>query len=109
MSDQVQGDRATPSGDSTAGDFIAQMVQDLSGTVRREVEQLRTELADRAAGGAKGAGLLAGAGAAGTVALAATASLPIMALRRMLPGWAIALGVAGGAGALTVVLARRGL
>jgi Putative Actinobacterial Holin-X, holin superfamily III len=109
MSDHAQGDRVPPSGDSTAADFVAQMVQGLGGSLRREVEQLRTELADRAAGGAKGAGLLAGAGAAGTVALAATASLPLMALRRVLPGWVIALGVAGGAGALTVVLARRGL
>ncbi len=109
MSDQAQRDRATGSGDSTTGDFVAQMVHGISDSVRREVERLRTELAQRAAGGAKGAALLIGAGAAGTVSLAATASLPLMALRRVLPGWAIALGFAGGAGALTFLLARRGL
>jgi hypothetical protein len=109
MSDQTQRDRGTRSGDSTPGDFVAQMIQGLGDNVRREVEQLRTEFAERAAGGARGAGLLIGAGAAGTVALAATASLPLMALRRLLPGWLIALGFAGGAGALSVVLARRGL
>jgi hypothetical protein len=109
MSDQAQRDQGTRSGDGAAADFVFQMVHGVGDSVRREVEQLRTEFAERAAGGAKGAGLLIGAGAAGTVALAATASLPLMALRRLLPGWVIALGFAGGAGALSVVLARRGL
>ena len=109
MTDDAQGERGTQSGDSTGGDAFAQMIRGLGDSVRREVEQLRTQAAERAAGGAKGAGLLAGAGAAGAIALAAMASLPLMALRRVLPGWAIAVGVAGGAGALTVVLARRGL
>jgi putative superfamily III holin-X len=109
MSDHAQRDRVMRSDDSTTGDFFAQMVHGLGDSVRREVEQLRTEVAERAAGGAKGAALLIGAGAAGAVGLAATASLPLMVLRRLLPGWAIALGFAGGAGALTVVLAKRGL
>jgi hypothetical protein len=85
------------------------MIRDAGDTVRREIEQLRSDLADRAAGGAKGAGLLAAAGATGTVAVTAVLSLPLMALRRVMPGWAIAVGLAGGAGALTFVLARRGL
>lgn len=108
MSDQAQRDPTT-SGDQATGDFLAQMVHGIGDTVRREVEQLRTEFAERAAGGAKGAGLLIAAGATGTVSLAATASLPLIALRRVLPGWAISLGVACGTGALTAVLARRGL
>jgi hypothetical protein len=107
MNDQAQRDQQ--SGDTTTGDFLAQMISGLGDTVRSEIEQLRAELADRAAGGAKGAGLLIGAGVAGAATVAAAASLPLMALRRVLPGWAIALGLAGGAGALTVVLARRGL
>ncbi|HWC27530.1 MAG TPA: phage holin family protein [Solirubrobacteraceae bacterium] len=108
MSDETR-DPTTQSGGTGTGDFLAQVVRDLGENVRREVEQLRTEARERAAGGAKGAGLLAAAGAAGTVALAALASLPIMALRRLLPGWAIAVLFAGGAGTATVVLARRGL
>jgi hypothetical protein len=109
MSEQAGSDAPKQSGETAAGDFFAKMIHDASDTVRREVEQLRSDLAQRAAGGAKGAGLLAAAGAAGTVAVVATLSLPIMALRRVMPGWSIALVLAGGSGALTVVLARRGL
>ena len=106
----AEGQPDTTQADGTAaGDFLAQMVRDLGEKVSHEVEQLRTEASERAAGGVKGARLLAGAGAAGAVATIALGTLPIMALRRVMPGWAIAVGVAGGAGALTVVLARRGL
>lgn len=114
MSEDGEHDPVTQSGgtatDGTAtGDFLAQMVRDLGDTVRREVEQLRTEASERAAGGAKAARLLAGAGAAGAVGAIAVGSLPILALRRVMPGWAIAVGVAAGTGALSFALTRRGL
>ena len=109
MSDDATHGSDGRSGTTTTGDFLAQMVRDLGDTVSREVEQLRIEAGQRAAGAAKGVRLLAGAGAAGAVGAIALGSLPIMALRRVLPGWAIALGVAGGAGAVTATLARRGL
>jgi hypothetical protein len=109
MREDGQRDAATQSDATATGDFLAQMVRDLGDTVSREIEQLRTEAGQRAAGGVKGARLLAGAGAAGAVCTVAIGSLPIMALRRAMPGWAIAVCVAGGAGALTAVLARRGL
>ena len=109
MSEEGQRDAATQSGGTAAGDFLAQKVRDLGDTVSREVKQLRIEANERAAGGVKGARLLAGAGASGAVCVVAVGSLPILALRRVMPGWAIAVGVAGGAGALSAVLARRGL
>ncbi len=109
MSEDAQRDAATRSEGTATGDFLAQMVRDLGETVSREVEQLRSEASQRAAGGVKGARLLAGAGAAGAVCTIAIGSLPIMALRRVMPAWAIAVGVAGGAGVLTAVLSRRGL
>jgi hypothetical protein len=109
MSDDGTHDAAAQPEGTAAGEFVAQMVRDLGDKVSHEIEQLRTEASERAAGGAKGARLLAGAGAAGAVSVIAIGSLPIMALRRVMPGWAIAVGVAGGAGALSAVLARRGL
>jgi putative superfamily III holin-X len=109
MSEHAQQARTTQASDPNMAEPFVKMIHDIGETVRREVEQLRTEATQRATGGAKGAGLLVAAGATGTVALAATATLPLMALRRLLPGWAIAVLVAGGAGAATVVLARRGL
>jgi len=109
MSDDDTRDAAPPPEGTAAGEFLAQMVRDLGDKVSREVEQLRTEAGERAAGGAKGARLLAAAGAAGAVSVIAIGSLPIMALRRVMPGWVIAVGVAGGAGTLSAILARRGL
>lgn len=109
MSEHGQHEPPTQPGGTRTGDFLAQVIRDLGETVRDEVQQLRTEAGERAAGGAKGAGLLAAAGAAGAVGAVALGSLPIIALRRVLPGWVIAVGVAGGAGALSAVLARRGI
>jgi hypothetical protein len=109
MSEDAQQARTTQASDPNMAEPFVQMIHDIGDTVRREVEQLRAEATQRATGGAKGAGLLVAAGATGTVAVVATASLPLMLLRRLLPGWAIAVLVAGGAGASTVVLARRGL
>lgn len=109
MSEDSQGKPTRPTGGTKTGDLIAQVVRDFGEMVSHEVAQLRAEAGERAAGGAKAARLLAGAGAAGAVGAVALGSLPIMALRRVMPGWAIAVGVAGGAGALAVVLARRGL
>lgn len=109
MSAEGTPDAATPSEGTAAGEFMAQKVRELGDKVSREIEQLRTEANQRAAGGVKGAQLLAGAGAAGAVTAIAIGSLPIIALRRVMPGWAIAVSVAGVAGALTAILARRGL
>ena len=109
MSEDGVRDSAPQSDGTAAGEFIAQMVRDLGDTVSREVEELRTEASQRAAGAVKGVRLLAGAGAAGAVGVTAIGSLPIMALRRVMPAWMIAVGVAAGAAALTALLARRGL
>ena len=109
MSAEGTPDGGTQSEGTAAGEFMAQKVRELGDKVSREIEQLRTEANQRAAGGAKGARLLAGAGAAGAVSVIAIGSLPIIALRRVMPGWAIAVGVGGGAGALSAILARRGL
>ena len=109
MSEDGEHDATGQSGGTATGDFLAQMVRDLGDTVSREVEELRTEASQRAAGAVKGVRLLAGAGAAGAVGVTAIGSLPIMALRRLMPAWVIAVGVAAGAAALTAVLGRRGL
>lgn len=109
MSEPTQRTQAGPSSEASLAEPLLQMIHGVGETVRREVQQLRAEASERATGGARGAGLLAAAGASATVALGATASLPLMALRRLMPGWMIAVAVAGGTGALSVVLARRGL
>lgn len=108
MSEQAQ-EQTEAQGGTALGAMLAQKIREAGEMVSGEIEQLRAEVNDRAAMGAQGAAMLAGAGAAGAVALVAAASLPLMALRRVMPGWAVAVVVAGGSGALAAVLARRGL
>ena len=107
--DTATGDASARPGTTAAGDFIAGRIRELGDAVTRGVEQAADEINRSTAGGARGAKLLGAAGATGAVALGAAASLPIILLRRVMPGWAVALLLAGGGGAATYVLARRGL
>ena len=107
MSEQAQGD---PSAQGTAaGAALADKIRAVGDTVSREIGQVREEVSERAAGGAKGAAMLSGAGAAGAVTVIAAASVPLLMLRRIMPPWGIALLIAAGAGGLAAVLGRRGL
>ena len=92
MTEQAQP-RPQTEGANAMGAFLAQKIREAGVAVSDEIEQLRADAAERAATGAQGA----------------AASLPLMALRRVMPGWAVALLVAGGSGALAAALARRGL
>lgn len=97
----------------TIGEELAAVVQRevdrVTESLREELERLRQEAAARAGEAARAAGMLGAAGGLGLVAAGAIASLPLMALRRMLPGWAVALLVAGGSAAGAAILAREGL
>jgi hypothetical protein len=99
-----------------AGSFAEEMaalaqreVEQVTRSLRDEVDRLRQEAVDRAGEAGRGAAMLGAAGGLGLVAAGALASLPLLGLRRLLPGWAVALLVAGGAGAGAGVLARAGL
>lgn len=107
MADETSDAREGAGG--TGADVFAQMGEELADAMRREVEQVRTELGERLHGAAKGARLLAAAGASGAIAGAAAGTLPLMALRRVVPSWLLAVLVAGGAGALAARFARQGL
>jgi len=91
-----------------AGDKAYREVGEAIEAVQRELEQLRNDGAARAQDAARGAALIGGAGALGLVALGALGSLPLMALRRVVPAWVLALGVAGGSAAGAAVLAKAG-
>lgn len=96
-------------GQRPVGDAFSQFGEELSGSLRREFEQLRAEAGDRARAGARGAGLLAAAGVTGAVAAAAALALPILGLRRILSPAATAMVITAAAGGLAVYLAKRGL
>jgi phage-related tail protein len=91
------------------GAAVEREVNRVTESLRREIERLREEVAARAQEAARGAGMLGAAGGLGLVSAGALASLPLIALRRILPSWAVALLVAGGSAAGAAVLARAGL
>jgi hypothetical protein len=84
-------------------------IEELVVALEDEFDRLRQDAAERAHEAGKGAALVGTAGALGFVSAGALGSLPLMALKRVLPAWAIALIVAGGSAAGAVVLGRRGL
>src|SRR3954452_25128781 len=96
-------------GERPVGDVFSQFGDELSQSLRREFEQLRTEAGERARAGARGAGLLAAAGVSGGVASAAVLTVPVLGLRRLLGSGPKALLIAAGAGGLSAYLAKRGL
>jgi hypothetical protein len=89
--------------------IVEREVDRVTESLRREVDRLREEAIARAKEAARGAGMLGAAGGFGLLSAGALASLPLLALRRVLPGWAIALIVAGGGAAGAVILGRAGL
>jgi hypothetical protein len=95
------------------GEDIAALVQreveQVVASIREELDQLREEAVGRAGEAARGTALIGAAGALGLASAGALASLPLLALRRVLPGWAVALLVAGGTATAAAFLARSGL
>jgi nucleoside phosphorylase len=91
------------------GELVQREVEQVTEALRAEIERLQHEAAERARGAASGAAYLGAAGGLGLVGVGAVASLPLFALRKVLPGWVLAVGIAGGAGAGATVLARRGV
>ena len=93
---------------SKTADVVKHDVEEMIDSLQQELEHLRQEGAERAREAGRGAALVGTAGALGLVSVGALASLPLLALRRVMPGWAIALLVAGGTGAGAAVLGRAG-
>jgi hypothetical protein len=89
-------------------DAVKHDVEEMIDSLQQELEHLREEGAVRAREAGRGAALVGTAGALGLVSVGALASLPLLALRRVMPGWAIALLVAGGSGAGAALLGRAG-
>jgi hypothetical protein len=99
--------RARSSSSKTA-ETAKRSVEEVLDSLEQEVERLRLEGAKRAQEAGRGAALVGTAGALGLVSAGALASLPLLALRRVLPGWSIALLVAGGSGVGAALLGRAG-
>ena len=89
-------------------DTVKHDVEEMIDSLQQELDHLRQEGAERAREAGRGAALAGTAGALGLVSVGAVASLPLLALRRVMPGWAIALLVAGGSGVGAALLGRAG-
>jgi hypothetical protein len=95
-------------GDEIA-DAVRRQVDEVTETLRAEVERLQAEAVERARDAGRGAALIGAAAGTGIVAAAALASLPLIALRKVVPPTLLALGIAAGGGAAAFVLARHGV
>ena len=102
-------DRSDTGTGAGVGEAFGQVGQELADALRREVEQLRTEMAERLESAARAGKNLAAAGAFGGIAAAAAGSLPLIALRKLLPAWLLAVLIAVGAGGIAAYFARRAL
>ncbi|MFN2627572.1 MAG: phage holin family protein [Gaiellaceae bacterium] len=89
--------------------LVQREVEQVTASLRHELEQLRADALERAGQVSRGAALLGAAGGLGLVSAGAVGSLPLLGLRRLLPGWAVATLVAAGAGSGAFFLARLGL
>jgi putative superfamily III holin-X len=112
MAEQASKQRTTV-GTGSLADEIAQLVErevdGVAATLRAEFERLQSEALGRARDAAGGAAYLGAAGGVGLVAAGAVASLPLLLLRKLLPGWLVAVLVAIAAAAGATALGRRGL
>jgi hypothetical protein len=99
---------ARPRSSGNSAKAAKRTVEEVLESLEEEVERLREEGAKRAQEAGRGAALVGTAGALGLVSVGALASLPLLALRRVLPGWSIALFVAGGSGVGAALLGRAG-
>src|SRR3954462_13558770 len=84
-------------GERPVGDVFSQFGDELSQSLRREFEQLRTEAGERARAGSRGAGPLAPARGSGRVPPPGRVDVPRLGLRRLLGSGPTALLIAGGA------------
>jgi hypothetical protein len=95
--------------DDSIGAALESVAEELVQNVKAEADRLREELIANAGAAGRGAGYLAGSASLGAVSLVAVGTLPLLALRKVLPGSVIAVGIAAGSAAGAVALARRGL
>jgi len=100
-------------GEGSLAEEIAALVQreveQVTASLRGEIERLQSQAIEGARETGRAAGLLGAAGGLALVSAGAVATLPLIMLRRLVPGWVIALAAAAGAGAGAAVLGRAGL
>ena len=90
-------------------DLVVGLAEDVGRSVGEEIRRAKADASERARLTARGSAFLGGAAFLGLISAGAVVTFPILALRRVVPPWAVAALVAGGAGAGAVTLARRGL
>jgi hypothetical protein len=94
--------------DSSLGDLIKQLTQDVGNLARQEIELAKAEMSAKARQAGAGAGMLGGATVAALMALGALTACLILALNLVLPASVAALIVAVLWGIGGAILAARG-
>jgi hypothetical protein len=109
-------DESSAAGGSPAGTFAEEMaalvqaeVEQVTASLRAELDQLRQDALAKAGEAARGTALLGAAGGLALTSAGALAALPLLAARRVLPGWTIAVLVSGGAATGAAYLGKAGV
>jgi len=112
MTTPYSQDRTQPAGETSIGELIGDISNDLSQLFRQEVELAKAEVRQEAAKAGKAAGMLGGAGFAGYLAVLLLSLAAVWGLDNVMDrGWAalIVALVWGVAGAVMFVVGRNRL
>jgi uncharacterized membrane protein YqjE len=93
---------------SSTGELVKQLSNQLSTLIRRELDLAKAELAEKGKAAGVGAGMFGGAGVVGLIALGALTAAVILLLDKGMDAWLAALIVAAIYGAIAGVLALLG-
>jgi Putative Actinobacterial Holin-X, holin superfamily III len=109
-------DHSTAAGDTAGGTFAEEMaalvqaeVEQVTASLRAELDQLRQNALEKAGEAARGTALLGVAGGLALTSVGALSALPVLAMRRVIPGWAVAVLVSGGAATGAAFVGKAGL
>lgn len=84
---------ATPGSDTSTGELVSRLTEQVSTLVRDELRLAQAELSEKASHAGKGVGLFGAGGLLGFLGAAGLVTTAILALALVLPAWAAALVV----------------
>jgi len=99
---------ASESNNSSTGELVKQLSNQLSTLIRRELDLAKAELTEKGKAAGVGAGMFGGAGVVGLLALGALTAAVILLLDKGMEAWVAALIVAAIYGAIAGALALVG-
>jgi uncharacterized membrane protein YqjE len=104
----MDGNENEAARNSSTGELVKQLSNQLSTLIRKELDLAKVELTEKGKVAGKGAGMFGGAGVAGLLALGSLTALVILLLDKAMDTWVATLLVTLIWGAVAAVLAMAG-